>query len=137
MKLHNTWQIIHIFQQDIGILITHKRINYNSIRHCLHSLFQVHNETSNIWSHLLPFFFVGLILIFCIFYNPPLVDRNTIKSIPLWPIELNLGCFLLLFLISTIYHSFFCMNAQISRKLLKLDYAAICIVLPGCTIPVL
>lgn len=31
------------------------RINFNSIRKLLKSLFMVHNESVNIWSHLLTF----------------------------------------------------------------------------------
>jgi len=43
------------------------RINFSSPRLCLSSLFQLHNETANIWTHLLGvlcFFFLGIYLTF-------------------------------------------------------------------------
>jgi len=41
------------------------RINFNTIRQLFKSLFMIHNESVNIWSHLIPFLvFVGVMVSF-------------------------------------------------------------------------
>lgn len=52
------------------------RVHYHNYKVLFKSLFLTHNETSNIWSHLLgAIAFIGLLLYIFIFFNP--FDKNT------------------------------------------------------------
>ena len=58
-----------MFQTDYEYIETGYRVNHNSCKSLVKSLFQWHNETVNVWSHLfgvILFAFIGLILLFWI-----------------------------------------------------------------------
>lgn len=56
---------------DNPYLLTGYRINYNSCKKVIKSLFECHNETFNIWSHLL-----GVLVIFILLF----LVNNMIKK---------------------------------------------------------
>lgn len=105
---------------------------------------QVHNETCNIWTHLIA---LGVVL-------KSLVDSVTSHELPLhdfmadaswsrlgktkmWPMQYLLLTSVLLFAVSTIYHTFFCMNEKVSCILLRVDYGGVCLIVSGGMIPVI
>lgn len=63
----------HDFQKDNQFIQQGYRINFNSTRLCLKSLFMVHNETINIWSHIL----ASLIFTFLIVYSSVATENTT------------------------------------------------------------
>ncbi|CAD8048590.1 unnamed protein product [Paramecium sonneborni] len=157
-KIHKTKKNIENRQQDPYIgeyyeapsytldnkyLLTGYRINYNTFQLALKSIFHQHNETCNIWSHLLPlFFFLGLLIYSQIKQIAPFISfmkeqENHYSDIQLWPLQYCLLCAIILFTISTIYHTFFCVNKTLSCVLLRLDYGGICLVASGGIIPVI
>ena len=95
------------------------RCQLNSFRDCFWSLFYVHNELVNIWSHLLPAFFYlvsTLGINYWTFHSDikvPTADSSIFQVYVLCTV----GCLLL----SAIYH---CTNSHselVSRQFLKLD----------------
>lgn len=96
------------------------------------SLFKIHNESFNIWSHLVGFFiFLGLTIWA---YNTWLLDATyaerahfTIFSISAMIQMLN----------STIFHWFGCMGRHTFSAVAKLDYSGICVLIVGSCFPVL
>ncbi|CAD8136735.1 unnamed protein product [Paramecium pentaurelia] len=128
---------------DNKYLLTGYRINYNTLGLALKSMFHKHNETCNIWSHLLPLFlFLGLFIYSQIQQIAPFISfmkesENHYSDIQLWPLQYCLLCAIILFTISTTYHTFFCVNKTLSCVLLRLDYGGICLVASGGVIPVI
>ena len=70
-----------------------------STRECLASVFKVHNETCNIWSHFIPF-----ILIICMYLG--YFSEHSIRDPLTWPLLslASLSCYV--FLISSFAHTF-------------------------------
>lgn len=97
------------------------------------SLFKMHNETMNIWSHLLGFVCV--------------VIAGIITSIDLWqgahqtqPMELiafetYLVCAAFCLLMSSIYHWFCCISEDAHDWLLKLDLSGVGLLVSGSFLP--
>lgn len=56
-----------IFCVSNDFIIRGYRINFNTFERLTKSLFQLHNETMNIWTHLLGAFFFVLLLGYVIF----------------------------------------------------------------------
>jgi hypothetical protein len=78
---------------DNQYLLTGWRIHYFKWTDCFASLFQWHNETLNIWTHLLgSLFFMALIIYFSLFYHRT-VDfyKSMILSLYESGLPLNLG----------------------------------------------
>lgn len=65
------------FMQLNPFIVRGYRLNHHTIRQCLKSMFSLHNESVNIWSH-----FAGVVFfVFCIYYlvtkmHPPVVDNG-------------------------------------------------------------
>jgi adiponectin receptor len=75
-------------------------------------------------------------------YEPPFVGMlrggDLVEhDIPLHSIQFFWGTAIYLFAMSTIYHTFFCVNEKYSRYLLRLDYSGICLIASGGTIPII
>lgn len=49
---------------DNAYIHTGYRINYNNFKKAFKSMFMLHNETGNIWTHLLGFIFVVVLMIY-------------------------------------------------------------------------
>ena len=60
----------HAYLKDNEFILSGYRIYFNSTRHIMRSLFMLHNESANVWSHLLG------ALLFCIlfFYTATALD---------------------------------------------------------------
>ncbi|KAI8969297.1 hemolysin-III related-domain-containing protein [Mycotypha africana] len=94
---------------------------YRSSRECLKSLFKIHNETLNIWSHLLGFFFFSYLSIYAFKTNFPEASSRDIAIFSAFCIS-SLTCLLC----SSIYHTFICHSARhIKSFTATLDYIGI------------
>ena len=108
------------------------RRQQDSFRDCFWSLFYAHNETVNIWSHLLPaIIYLGcsLTLDFRTMHSGidiPTADRAIFQLYLLCTV----GCLLL----SAIYHGTNSHSEHISRYFLKLDYLGIVLNIMGTNI---
>lgn len=118
------------------MLENHYLIDYylpptNSIRSCLRSIFRLHNQTSNTWTHLLP----GLIFLASIFeslmFEPDdlYLDALAEKTI----INLYKFCCFVCFICSGIYHSH--MNHETHHTRCKMiDISGIVVMIGGTTV---
>lgn len=89
-----------------------------TVRQCLVSLVTLHNETFNVWSHLLPAF--GFMA-----YAAYLVNTNGISDISMHPLLcFAFGTCLMLFS-SALAHLFCCMSLRALHICFYIDYAAI------------
>lgn len=59
------------------------RVNFDNPKRLIRSLFMLHNETVNIWSHLLGVFFFLFLIYYTFFYlAPPEVKPTTPELLP-------------------------------------------------------
>ena len=108
------------------------RRQLNSFRDCFWSLFYLHNESVNIWSHLLP----AIIYLACLlkldlqtFHNGIKVPTTDMAIFQLYVIG-TVGCLLL----SAVYHCINSHSESVSRCFLKLDYLGIILNVTGALI---
>jgi adiponectin receptor len=106
------------------------RMNY-SLSHAFLSLFTLHNETMNIWSHLIAFI-CALIAGFMIAleFQTEAVDMTERVLIGIY-ISSAAMCMLL----STLYHWFSCMSEDHFYSLLSLDLTGIACLIAGSYFP--
>ncbi|KAI7907192.1 hemolysin-III related-domain-containing protein [Cokeromyces recurvatus] len=94
---------------------------YHTSKDCLLSLFKLHNETMNIWSHLLGFFFF-------LYLSVHIFTRKFPEASNLDLLMFIAFCFssLLCLLCSSVYHTFICHSAHhIKSFTATLDYIGI------------
>jgi len=116
-ELHTYWQVPPGCRYE-HILTGYRR--YFSFKLCLQSIFRIHNETGNIWTHL------GGILFFSVLawhvFNTQLVGANAITrglyAIYLSGTMVTLCC-------SVLYHTFHCHSKHIFKTTATLDYCGI------------
>lgn len=70
-KICNKEEIDH-YQIDNEYILKGYRVNFNTIPRTIKSLFLLHNESFNVWSHLIGVFFI----IFLIFFTYLSITRN-------------------------------------------------------------
>ena len=102
------------------------RRHSNSFRDCFWSLFYVHNESVNIWSHLLPAIFYLVRLYFQMIHSP-----NNFPTADWVVFQLYILCTVGCLLLSAIYHCTNSHSEQISRLFLKFDYFGIVLSVTG------
>lgn len=105
----------------------HRRPTYSFIT-CTRSIFQLHNETVNIWTHLLGgFYFAHLCL--------QLFNSTVLMSHDKWIIGLFLSSATLCHIMSTIYHIYNCHSEHVSKVCSRMDYCGIVALITFSFIP--
>ncbi|KAK9874277.1 hypothetical protein WA026_002629 [Henosepilachna vigintioctopunctata] len=131
------WSVCHFrnlpaWLQDNDFLIFGHRPPLPSFRACFKSIFRIHTETANIWTHLLGCVaFIGLATYFL--QNPPVEVQFQEKLVFG---AFFLGAILCLGL-STLFHTVCCHSQHIGKLFSKLDYCGISILIMGSFVPVL
>lgn len=104
-------------------------------RSCFKSIFKLHSETGNIWTHL-----IGFIAFVCI--TSYMLVRPVTEAYPFpgdWREKLVFSCFfvgaILCLGVSWIFHTVYCHSKTISKIFRRLDYAGIAIFIMGSFIP--
>jgi adiponectin receptor len=135
----NCWKVCHFenlaaWQKDNEHLLYGHRPELSSAAECFKSIFRIHTETGNIWTHMIGFF-VCLVITF-VFYVNPLCDNC--HSEALLQDKLVFLCFfvgaMVCLLCSTLFHTMSCHSEFVSDVFLKLDYAGIAILICGSSI---
>lgn len=120
---------------DNEFILSHHRPELNSYRECVKSVFGLHSETGNIWTHLLGLF--GFLFITTVFYIKPFCD-NCVSEILLRD-KLIFSFFFLgaisCLSLSMIFHTVLCHSEHVYKIFSKLDYAGISILTVGSFIP--
>ena len=98
-----------------------------SYKNCFASWFRLHNETVNIWSHLLGFlaFVICLVLVIC---NPP---REVTSKLELIPLIVQLLSYMVCMLSSTLFHTFSCHSEAAHKSWRYTDHFGILFALFG------
>lgn len=132
-KVPQHWDVCHFsalpkWLQDNDYLIHGHRPPLPSFRACALSVFRVHTETGNIWSHLL-----GSLAF------------ATTGALFLWRHSLSLPeqavfgafffCVFLCFFTSTLYHTMHCHSEHMGKFFSRLDYCGIVSIVAGCFTP--
>lgn len=106
------------------------RDNY-SLRDTFVSLISVHNETMNIWSHLIAFFcVVGAAIAVLMEYETTPVD--TLGAVCMGVYLFSAAVCMLL---SSLYHWFCCVSDDAYFSLLKMDLSGVAILIAGSFYP--
>eukprot|EP00048_Salpingoeca_helianthica_P015266 m.225869 g.225869 ORF g.225869 m.225869 type:complete len:544 (-) comp16818_c0_seq1:32-1663(-) len=108
------------WMHDNHHIVTGYRPELRSFRRCFYSMFYIHNETGNIYSHALGALFFCLLSVYVFGFLPqdhPLVDRIVFTVFCMSAI-VCLSC-------SAIFHCCFVHSNHVSLKLSKLDYSGI------------
>jgi adiponectin receptor len=110
-------------------LLTGYRPTGLSVWEALRSMFALHNETFNIWSHLVGFCFVLYLLYDAVFLWEHSAHNNLAAS-PL-PMLFFLGGAGVCLLGSTIYHIFYNVSEDAFKTLMAIDYCGITFLVAG------
>ncbi|XP_073815888.1 adiponectin receptor protein-like [Musca autumnalis] len=132
---HVGWNVCHYNElprwlQDNEFLLYWHRPPLPSFRVCFKSIFRLHTETGNIWTHLLGF--VAFICVACYFFSQPSVDVEFKE-------KLIFGAFFVGAIIclgfSFTYHTLTCHSIEIGKLFSKLDYCGIALLIMGSFVP--
>ncbi|KAF1952685.1 HlyIII-domain-containing protein [Byssothecium circinans] len=113
--------------QESPYIVTNYRPPSNSYHSCIHSLTYLHNETMNVWTHLLPAITLALALpllqinISRIYADAPWMDRFMLTLTPM--------AALLTFSLSSTYHTLNNHSALVSSSCLLMDFAGILVLI--------
>lgn len=144
--VHWAWNTVSFeslpkYLQDNEYLKSNHRPPMYSFRGCFKSIFRMHTETWNIWTHLLGFvFFVVLVAGIYVFgdYITYWFEDVQIHSLP-WDEQLMLmfffagamGCMLC----STMFHMFASHSKEVFHLFIRLDYSGIAFLITGSSVP--
>jgi len=95
---------------------------------CFLSLFELHNETMNVWTHLIP----GAIFFYLTCYHYYLSVAKGHHILPAF----YTACCVVTHAASVAFHLFNCVNAGVHRVLRKLDFCCISVCILGTAWPV-
>ena len=93
-----------------------------SLPQCLRSVLSLHNETLNIWTHLLGFFFF-LSLLLWDWWSPPIPSRVTWQDFTV--ILIIIGCYQICMIMSAVFHTFTSHSQDAHELCLQMDLAGI------------
>jgi adiponectin receptor len=133
------WKVCHFeklsaWQKDNEHLLYGHRPELASAAECFKSIFRIHTETGNIWTHMIGFF--AFVVVTIIFYVKPLCDNCHAEA--LLEDKLVFLCFfvgaMLCLLCSTLFHTMSCHSEFVSNVFSRLDYAGIALLICGSSI---
>ncbi|KPI37330.1 Adiponectin receptor protein 1 [Cyphellophora attinorum] len=124
-----TWDKLPEWCRDNHFVKSGYRNEFRSARACLKSIFSIHNETVNIWTHLVPAagFLIGQILLQGLInhYYPDAawLDRFVFAC--------NVGAAVVTMTLSSLYHTLMCHSEPVSSLWLRIDYVGILTLILG------
>ncbi|XP_039176370.1 adiponectin receptor protein 2-like isoform X2 [Crotalus tigris] len=126
------YDVLPDWLKDNDFLLHGHRPPMPSFRACFRSIFRLHTETGNIWTHLLGFLFFLVLGIGYMFspnmkYVAPIQERVVIGMF-------FLGAILCL-CFSWLFHTVYCHSEKVSRTFSKLDYSGIALLTMGSFVP--
>jgi adiponectin receptor len=125
---------VHIFDINPNLRRPHitggYRINH-SIGDCLQSLFQLHNETFNVWSHL-----IGCVIFLALLYHVKETPCEAEHCPERWPLYVFVASALWCLSASAAYHLVGTANEKWTVGLEKSDYIGIVALIVGSCAPV-
>ncbi|CAI2363813.1 unnamed protein product [Moneuplotes crassus] len=150
-----TYEEADEYLKDNPEIRTGYRIGYSDFCIIMRSLFICHNETVNIWTHLL-----GFLGFFCIIFyiaigleattlpssllqlfkddllsniNEPDQRSHTVSKVPL---GIHIICAMICFFLSSTFHLFNCHSENAQNVLSRFDYGGIAVMIAGSSTPI-
>lgn len=129
------WRVVHHgslpdWLRDNEFLHTGHRPPSNSFSTCFKSIFRIHTETGNIWTHLLGM--IAFIGIAGYFLSRPSIEIQ-------WQEKAVFSAFfmgaILCLTFSWVFHTVFCHSESVGKLFNKLDYCGIAILTMGSFVP--
>jgi adiponectin receptor len=112
----------HYIRRSNPHLHSGHRVHHSTLRQCVASLFTIHNESVNVWSHLIPvFLFVHLT--YSVWHDPRKHDGSHV----VFAAYLASCCLLCSF--SSVYHLFSCHSERVHDVVVRLDFIGIIFVI--------
>uniref|UniRef100_A0A452GJE0 Adiponectin receptor 1 n=1 Tax=Gopherus agassizii TaxID=38772 RepID=A0A452GJE0_9SAUR len=126
------YDVLPDWLKDNDFLLHGHRPPMPSFRACFRSIFRLHTETGNIWTHLIGFLFFLILGIGYLFspnvnYVAPVQERVVFGMF-------FLGATLCL-CFSWLFHTVYCHSERVSRTFSKLDYSGITLLIVGSFVP--
>lgn len=101
----------------------------NSFKSCLRSCAMVHNETMNIYTHLVP---AAVLAVFSVFVQMHITQRfPEATMLDRFVIGANVLAAIVTFLLSASYHTLLCHSPDVSSLWLRIDYGGILCLIVG------
>ncbi|CAL4080700.1 unnamed protein product, partial [Meganyctiphanes norvegica] len=115
--------------QDNEYHINHNRPPLPSFAECFKSVFKLHTETGNIWTHLVGCVAAIFGMIYYMSVTPIVYEEKLIISAYFVGAILCLG-------FSTMFHTLICHSEFVCKLCRKLDYSGISCLITGSTVPI-
>eukprot|EP00090_Calanus_glacialis_P017814 TRINITY_DN27656_c0_g1_i1.p1 TRINITY_DN27656_c0_g1~~TRINITY_DN27656_c0_g1_i1.p1 ORF type:complete len:310 (-),score=59.28 TRINITY_DN27656_c0_g1_i1:95-1024(-) len=132
---HIKFEEVPSWISDNEFILSHHRPELNSFKECLRSIFGLHSETGNIWTHLLGL--LSFVIIAIVFYIKPFCDQCSSDVA-----FIDKFVFIFFFLgaisclsFSMMFHTVLCHSEHVYKIFSKLDYVGISILTIGSFIP--
>ncbi|XP_015788614.1 adiponectin receptor protein [Tetranychus urticae] len=130
-----SWPLCHFHSlpswlQHNEYLISGHRPPLPSYKECIRSIFRLHTETINIWSHFIGFAIFASLTVRFMLYAP-----NHFAATDRLVLETFLFAATFCFAFSTAYHTFSCHSPNASDLFCKLDYCGIVLLIAGSLLP--
>ncbi|KAF0450710.1 putative hemolysin-III channel protein Izh2 [Gigaspora margarita] len=125
-------ELPHWLKDNVDILTGYRRPTYSYIK-CMRSLFYLHNESVNIWSHLtgaLIFIILSITTSFSLSAYPSITPLDFLVQYSF------LAGVLLCLTFSTLFHSFMCHSEMVCANWNRCDYCGIVFLSIGSVIPI-
>ncbi|CAH2221570.1 adiponectin receptor 1 [Pelobates cultripes] len=126
------YDVLPDWLKDNDYLLHGHRPPMPSFKACFRSIFRIHTETGNIWTHLLGFvlfLFLGVLTMLRpnMYFMAPLQEKVVFGMF-------FLGAVLCLSF-SWLFHTVYCHSEKVSRTFSKLDYSGIALLIMGSFVP--
>lgn len=130
--MRNMWNCCHFhalpaWLQDNDYLHTGHRPPLNSFNKCFKSIFRIHTETVNIWTHLLGCI-VFLYQAVCVLLDNVHLEEKLIFTVYFFGTVICLG-------LSSAFHTLHCHSEYVGRLFSKLDYCGIAVLIMVSFVP--
>lgn len=134
------WYLLSHFElpewlRDNEFLSHQHRPPMPSFRSCFKSMFKIHSETGNIWTHLIGF--VAFICVMLYMFLRPITTSNPFPKG--WQEKLVFGAFfagaILCLGFSWVFHTVYCHSVVVSKVFSRLDYSGIALLIMGSFVP--
>ncbi|KAF9963328.1 hypothetical protein BGZ65_004366 [Modicella reniformis] len=130
-----SWADLPQWMQDNPAILTGYRRATNSYRRCLQSLLFLHNETVNIWSHLIGA--VAFVIIAPVAYFKILGVMSAIQWTDVTVLYAFLAGAISCLTMSASFHTFCCHSERVCSQWLRCDYLGIIFLIVGSFYPVI
>ncbi|CAH8515371.1 unnamed protein product [Schistosoma curassoni] len=131
------WEVVNFHRlpawlKDNDMLLHGHRPQLNNVWACLKSIFRIHTETGNIWTHLIGCFSFTVILIFVLSQPSSLLQwqDKLVYSVFIVGAVCCLG-------FSCLFHTISCHSEHVAKIMNKLDYTGIAVLTIGSFVPYL